>query len=64
MTGNPHIDLDLMKERQRELLEEVEADRVAEGDNVEAEDHQPITDSEDDMVDTRKRNKRIGSEDG
>lgn len=64
LTGNPDLDLDLTEERQRELLEEAEADRVAEGDNVEAEDYQPITNSEDDIVDTRKRNTRIGSENG
>lgn len=64
LTGNPDLDLDLIEERQRELLEEVEADRVARGDNVEAEDYQPVTDDENDLVDTRERNTHIGNEDG
>lgn len=61
LTGNGHIDKDLAEERQRDLLEEVQADEIAEGDvaALDAENYEPVTDDDDDMIDTRKRNKHI-----
>lgn len=58
-TGQPDLDKDLAEERQRELLEEVEADRLAQGELVEAEDYQPVTDGPDDLIDSRKENRHI-----
>lgn len=61
LTGNGHIDKDLAEERQRDLLEEVQADEIAEGDvaALDAENYEPVTDDDDDMIDTRKSNKHI-----
>lgn len=59
LTGNPHLDKDLIEERQRDLLEEVEADRLAEGDRVEEGDYQPVTDDPDEFIPTRRENLHV-----
>lgn len=59
LTGNPELDKDLVEERQREILEEAEADRIAAGKIAEPEDFQPATDTENDLVDTREENRHI-----
>lgn len=58
-TGQPDLDRDIAEERQRELLEELEAERLANGELVEAEDYQPVTDGADDLVDSRESNRHI-----
>ncbi len=59
---DPKLAKDLAEEHQRDLLEEVEADRLAKDDEAPTDDYQPITDSEDDLIDSRQSNTHIKKE--
>lgn len=60
LTGNPEFDKDIAEERQRRMLEEVEAERIAKGDSdVHEGDYQPITDEEGEMIETPERNRFV-----
>jgi len=59
---DPELAKDLAEEHERDLLEEVEADKLAEGEEALPEDYQPVTDSKDDLIDTRKSNKHVKKE--
>lgn len=61
LTGNGEMDKDLAEERQREILEEVQADKIAEGDPnaLDGENYQPVTDSPDDLIDSRESNTHV-----
>ncbi len=61
LTGNGWVDKDLAEERQRDLLEEAQAEHIAEGDEaaLDPENYQPVTDSEDDLVDAHESNTHI-----
>lgn len=69
LTPDPGLMKDLAEERQREILEEVEADRLADeaahgdadADNNEVlpENYQPITDDDTDLIDTRESNRHV-----
>jgi hypothetical protein len=54
---------ELVEERQREILEDVEAEKLAEGDIPvdvdESDDYNPVTDDKRDAVPTHKRNKHV-----
>jgi len=58
LSPNPDINKDLVEERQREILKDVEAERIAEGEAVEGE-YQPVTDNATDLVDTARTNRRV-----
>lgn len=61
LTGNGSLDKDLAEERQRDILEDVQADKIAEGDPValSPDEYQPVTDSEDDLVSAHKSNEHV-----
>jgi hypothetical protein len=61
LTGNGWLDKDIAEEHQRDILEEVQADRIAEGDPeaLNGENYQPVTDSPDDLIDSREGNTHI-----
>ena len=61
LTGNGEIDKDLAEERQRDILEDVQADQIAEGDvaALDAENYQPVTEDEDEFVDAHESNTHI-----
>jgi len=61
LTGNGELDKDLAEEHQRDLLEEVQAQKIAEGDEaaLDGENYQPVTDTHDDMIDARERNTHV-----
>lgn len=59
LTGDPELDKDLVEERQRELLQEAEADRIADGETVEDGAYQPVTDDSGDFVDSTENNPHI-----
>jgi hypothetical protein len=69
LTPDPGLMKDLAEERQREYLEEAEADRLAgeaahgddDADNNEVipGNYQPITDDERDLVDTHESNRHV-----
>jgi hypothetical protein len=59
LTGDPELDKDLVEERQREALQQVEADKIAKGENVEDGAYQPVTDDADDFVDSTSNNPNI-----
>jgi hypothetical protein len=59
LTGDPELDKDLVEERQREILQQVEADKIAEGETVEEGDYRPVTDDADDFVDSTGNNPNI-----
>ena len=66
---DPNLLKDLAEERQRDYLEEAEADRLADeathgdddADNNEVvpENYQPVTDDKHDLVKTRKSNRHV-----
>jgi hypothetical protein len=56
---DPELAKDLAEERQRDLLEEVEADKLAQEDEALTDNYQPITDSKDDMIDSREENTHV-----
>lgn len=66
---DPGLAKDLAEERQRDLLEEVEADHLAEdaahgdedADNNEVVpgNYQPITDDDSELIDTRESNRHV-----
>lgn len=61
LTGNGELDKDLAEEHQRDLLEEVQAEKIAEGDAaaLEDENYQPVTDSHDDLIDAHESNTHV-----
>jgi hypothetical protein len=61
LTGNGKLDKDLAEEHERDLLEEVQAEEIAEGDEaaLESENYQPVTDDDDDLIQTHKSNTHI-----
>ena len=61
LTGNGEMDKDLAEERQRDILEDVQADQIAEGDvaALDAENYQPVTEDDDEFVDARESNTNI-----
>lgn len=63
---NPQTAKDLAEEHERELLEEVEADKLAEGktpaDEYPSDDYVPVTDDEKDMVPPRRHNRHVHDE--
>jgi hypothetical protein len=59
LTGDPELNRDIVEERQRELLQEVEADKIAAGEHVEQDTYRPITDDSDDFVDSTPNNPHI-----
>jgi hypothetical protein len=65
LTGNGSVDKDLAEEHHRDLLEEVQADKIAEGDEaaLDDENYQPLTDDDDDMIESHKRNTKIDIDD-
>jgi hypothetical protein len=60
---DPKIAKDLAEERQRDMLEEAEAEALAEGeipaDEYPSADYKPVTDDESDLVTTRRHNKHV-----
>ena len=60
---DPKLQKELAEERQRDILEDVEADKLAEGeipaDEYPSKDYQPLTDDEDDLVDSRRENRHV-----
>ena len=65
LTGNGKVDKDLAEEHERDLLEEVQADQIAEGDEaaLDPDNYQPTTDDDDDFVPPRKRNRYVDNKD-
>lgn len=65
LTGNGWLDKDLAEEHERDLLEEAQAEHIAEGDAaaLDGENYQPVTDSEDDLIDARESNTQVGGDD-
>ncbi|MBI5670159.1 MAG: hypothetical protein HZC41_19355 [Chloroflexi bacterium] len=69
LTPDPGLMKDLAEERQRDILEEVEADHLAEeaahgdddADNNEVVpgNYQPVTDDDSDLVDSRESNRNV-----
>jgi hypothetical protein len=59
---DPKLAKDRAEERQRDILEEVEAEELAEGDEVLPGEYQPITDSEDDLIQSRRKNTYVKKE--
>lgn len=61
LTGNGWLDKDLAEEHERDLLEEAQAQKIAEGDAaaLDGENYQPTTDSPDDMIDSRESNTHV-----
>lgn len=69
LTPDPGLMKDLAEEHQRALLEEVEADRLADeaahgGDDADNNEvipgsYQPITDDEDELMNTRDLNRHV-----
>jgi hypothetical protein len=62
---DPKLQKDLAEERQREILEDVEAERIADDEvppkhtEESSEDYQPITDEQGELVPTRRKNRHI-----
>jgi hypothetical protein len=60
---NPKVQKDLAEERQREILEDVEAEKLAEGeipaDEYPSENYQPVTDQPDEFIPTRRKNRHV-----
>lgn len=62
---DPKIQKDLAEERQREILEDVEAERLAEDDipaketENPSEDYQPATAKKDELIPTHRKNRHI-----
>jgi hypothetical protein len=60
LTGDPELDKDLAEDHQRKILEEKEAEDIAEGDpEVHEGSYKPITESEDDFLETPDSNRFI-----
>jgi hypothetical protein len=59
LTGDPELDKDLIEERQREILQQVEADEIAEGENIPEGTYRPVTDDDNDFVPGTKNNPNI-----
>jgi len=59
---DPKLAKDLAEERQRDILEDVEAEKLAEEDEALTDDYQPVTDSEDDLIESRRENTRVKKE--
>lgn len=59
LTGQPDLDRDIAEERQREALQQAEAERLAHGDRVEKGDYRPVTDGAEDLVDSTDDNPHI-----
>ena len=62
---DPKLEKELAEEHQREILEDVEADKLAEGeipaDEYPSEDYQPVTEK-DDLIPARKENRHVHKE--
>jgi hypothetical protein len=60
---DPKTAKDLVEEHERELLEDAEADKLAEGeipaDEYPSDNYKPVTDDKDELVPTRKHNRHI-----
>lgn len=60
---DPKLQKELAEEHQREILEDVEADKLAEGDlpadEYKSDDYQPVTGKEDELVPNRRENRHI-----
>lgn len=61
LTGNGWLDKDIAEEHERDLLEEAQAQKIAEGDEaaLDGENYQPVTDTPDDLVDSRESNTHV-----
>jgi len=61
LTGNGWLDKDIAEEHERDLLEEVQADKIAEGDPeaLDGENYQPVTDSPEDLIDSHDSNTHV-----
>jgi hypothetical protein len=63
--SDPKLQKDLAEEHQREILEDVEAERLAHDELPDkdtenpSEDYQPITDEEGELVPTRRKNRHV-----
>jgi hypothetical protein len=60
---DPKLQKDLAEEHQREILEDIEAERIAEGDipakEEDTEAYKPVTDDKDDLIPTHRQNRHI-----
>lgn len=62
---DPKLQKDLAEERQREILEDVEAERIAQGEipakesENPSEDYQPVTDEQGELNHTHRKNRHI-----
>jgi hypothetical protein len=60
---DPKIQKDLAEEHEREILEDVEAERLAKGEIPDGEypsnDYNPVTDDKDELVPTRRENRHV-----
>jgi hypothetical protein len=63
---DPKMQKELAEEHQREILEDVEADKLAEGDlpadEYNSDDYQPVTGEEDELIPTRRENRHVHKE--
>ncbi|MEO8610890.1 MAG: hypothetical protein ABI690_23535 [Chloroflexota bacterium] len=60
---DPKLQKELAEEHQREILEDIEADKLAEGelpaDEYKSDDYQPVTGEKDELVPTRRENRHV-----
>jgi hypothetical protein len=60
---DPVFARDLAKDHERDLLEEVEAEKLAKGeipaDEYPSDDYEPVTDQNDELIPTRRHNKHV-----
>lgn len=59
LSGDPKLDKDLVEERQREILQQVESDKIAEGEIVPEDSYRPVTDNDDDFIVNTPNNPHI-----
>jgi hypothetical protein len=63
--SDPKLQKDLAEEHQREILEDVEAERLAHDELPDkdtenpSEDYQPVTDDSDELLHTHRKNRHI-----
>lgn len=60
---DPKLQKELAEEHEREILEDVEADKLAEGemtaDEYPSDDYQPVTGEKDELVPNRRENRHV-----
>jgi hypothetical protein len=60
---NPNIQKELAEEHQREILEDVEAEKLAEGkipaDEYPSKDYEPVTGDDDETLPNRRENRHV-----